>query len=71
MRARDTHVRVGDDAGGAVRAEAAGCDLRRASSRPGRDKDTGANASEALSRGRDEDGGRSAISLTVKKTHNA
>ena len=38
--------------GGADGAEAAGFDLRGASSRTGRDKDGPANASEALSRGR-------------------
>ena len=54
-RARDTCVRAGDKAGGAVHPEAVGCDLQGASPRTGRDKGKGANASEALSCG---DGGR-------------
>ena len=55
-RTRDTRVRASDDASGADRPEAAGCDLRGASPRTGRDKGAGANASEALNRGRDSGG---------------
>ena len=53
-RARDTRVRVGGGANGADRAEAAGCDLRGASPRTGRDKGAGVNAGEALTCGRSD-----------------